>query len=243
MIAAKHILIVDAHDILREALRIYLTEEGYRVSVAGDGQEFRRIIARETIDLTILDIMLPGEDGLSLTRHLRDRYCCGIIMATARGDLTDRIVGLEVGADDYLIKPFERRELLARIRSVLRRLEGRVHEAAPPSADQEVARFAGWTLDIGARRLVDESGEIVDLTSGEYSLLSAFISGAGRVLSREHLLRCVHNRDWDYFDRSIDVLVTRLRRKIECKPRHPAIIKTVRGAGYMLTTQVSRAAF
>lgn len=240
MSPAKHILIVEDHDLLREALSKYLIEEGYRVSVAGEGQELRRIIARETIDLVILDVVLPGEDGFSLARHLRDRYTCGIIIVTSKGEVTDRIVGLEIGADDYLIKPFDRRELLARIRSVLRRLEGRVREVALQGAGQEVARFAGWKLDLGARRLINDDGRIVDLTSGEYGLLNAFITGAGRVLSREHLLRCVHNRDWDYFDRSIDVLVTRLRQKIEHAPARPAIIKTVRGAGYMLTTPVSR---
>jgi len=238
----KHIIVVDDCEPLRDTIAVYLQGEGYRVSVAGDGDAMRETMARDPADLAIIDLMLPGEDGFSLTRHLREHYHCGIIVLTASTDATNRIVGLEMGADDYVSKPHESRELLARIRSVLRRVNGIARPASAPAADHDVVRFACWRLELGTRQLTDEDDKVVELTTGEFNLLREFTAAPGRILTREHLLQAVHQRAWDYFDRSIDVLVTRLRRKLERTENSRTIIKTVRGAGYVFTATVSRQA-
>ncbi len=242
MIDGRHILIVEDCEPLREAVANYLDHEGYRVSVAADGWAMREKIARDPADLVIVDLMLPGEDGFSLTRYLREHYRCGIIVLTASTDLMNRVVGLEIGADDYVSKPYESRELLARIRSVLRRIEGSSHDRSPSPAANNIVRFANWHLDLTGHRLTSDNGQVVELTTGEFNLLKEFVAKPGRVLSREHLLQVVHNRSWDYFDRSIDVLVTRLRHKLEPKDAARTIIKTVRGAGYLFAAAVSRQA-
>ncbi len=239
---SKHIVVVDDCAPLRETIAVYLRGEGYRVSLAADGETMRDTMVRDPADIVIVDLMLPGEDGFSLTRYLREHHRCGIIMLTASADAINRVVGLEIGADDYVLKPHESRELLARIRSVLRRVNGTAQPSSPPVADHDVVRFACWRLDLATRQLTDERGRIVELTTGEFNLLREFITAPGRVLSREHLLQAVHNRAWDYFDRSIDVLVTRLRRKLESEKIGQALIKSVRGAGYVFAATVSRPA-
>jgi len=202
------------------------------VEVAEDGAQLRELIAEQAFDLVVLDLNMPGEDGISLARFLRDNHPVGIIMLTAAAEVVDRIVGLEVGADDYVTKPFEPRELLARIKSVLRRLESAAPAAEAEAADGRMA-FGSCSLDMDARRLFDEDGEEITITSMEYDLLKAFADHPNKVLSRDQLLNLAHNRDWEPFDRSIDIRITRLRRKIEPDPAKPQIIKTVRGAGYI----------
>jgi DNA-binding response OmpR family regulator len=239
----KHVLVVDDYKPFREVAEAQLIGEGYRVSLAEDGAAMRRLLARESVDLVLVDLALPSENGLSLVRFLRENHRCGIIVVSGRNDLTDRVVGLEVGADDYVAKPYETRELLARVNSVLRRVgntSAALARPAAPAPGREVLAFAHWRFDAAARHLLAPGGEVVELTSGEFNLLSEFIAHPAEVLSRERLLQAVHNRNWDYFDRSIDVLVTRLRRKIEASPEQPAIVKTVRGAGYLFTATVSR---
>ena len=238
----KHILVVDDYQPFRDMVETHLIGDGYRVSVADKGSMFRDIMTRDPADLAIIDLMLPDESGLSLVRFVRERYRCGVIMLTTRTELIDRVVGLEVGADDYMSKPYEPRELLARVHSVLRRVDTMQPPRDPPpvAASRDIICFAQWRLDLGARHLIAGNDEIVELTSGEFNLLNEFIAKAGNVLSREYLLQVVHSRNWDYFDRSIDVLVTRLRKKLEVAPDRPAIIKTVRGAGYLFAADVKR---
>jgi two-component system OmpR family response regulator len=239
---SKHIVVVDDCAPLRETIALHLRGEGYRVSLATDGETMRETIARDPADIVIVDLMLPGEDGFALTRFLREHHGCGIIMLTASEDAMNRIVGLEIGADDYVSKPHISRELLARIRSLLRRLGGGAKRPSLPNSERDVVKFACWRLDLGSRHLTDTDGRDIELTTGEFNLLREFIAAAGRILSREHLLQAVHKRSWDYFDRSIDVLVTRLRRKLEPADGSRTIIKTVRGAGYVFTATVSRQA-
>lgn len=249
----QHILIVEDDDQVGKLLEMYLEGEGFDVFRAHDGEGMRRLMAEQPIDLVLMDLMLPGEDGLRLTRHLRENYTCGIIILTGKGSTVDRIIGLEVGADDYVAKPFDERELLARIRSVLSRLQGRGAAQGANSAgigssegggseERACLYFSGWCLDMDARQLTDPQGQNVELTGSEYNLLVELASKAGRVLSRDHLMSSVHQRDWEPYDRSIDVLVTRLRRKLEGDTRHPTIIKTVRGAGYVFSARVQRQA-
>jgi len=238
----KHVIVVDDCAPLRETIAVHLRGEGYRVSLAADGETMRNTIARDPADIVIVDLMLPGEDGFSLTRYLREHHRCGIIMLTASADAINRVVGLEIGADDYVLKPHESRELLARIRSVLRRVNGTAQPSSPPVTGHDVVRFACWRFDLATRQLTDENGRVVELTTGEFNLLREFTSAPGRVLSREHLLQVVHHRAWDHFDRSIDVLVTRLRRKLESEKIGQALIKSVRGAGYVFAATVSRPA-
>lgn len=242
----SHIVVVDDCVPLSETIALYLRDQGYRVSLAADGQALRTIMNKDVADLVIIDLGLPDEDGFSLTRYLREHHRCGIIMLTGNADSMNRVIGLEVGADDYITKPHESRELLARVRSVLRRVNNNARPSEPTQAETgEVVGFADWQFDIQARHLRGKRGNIVELTTGEFNLLREFVSQSGRVLSREHLLQVVHNRSWDYFDRSIDVLVTRLRSKVECSKSksnkaETAIIKTVRGAGYVFTATVSK---
>jgi DNA-binding response OmpR family regulator len=232
-----HILIVDDQQEICEVVQEYLSGEGYRVSVAHDGTEMRRALAQSPADLVILDLMLPGEDGLTLARALRGESGIGIIILTGRGETVDRIIGLEMGADDYLPKPFHLRELLARVKSVLRRVHSRGGEA-PAAANRSRARFSGWNLDLSSRELISPAGEEVRLTTGEFDLLAAFVNNANQVLSRDRLLDLARNRESGPFDRTIDVQVGRLRRKLEDDPQNPGMIKTVRGSGYIFTPSV-----
>jgi DNA-binding response OmpR family regulator len=230
-----HILVVDDQKEICEVVREYLSGEGYKVSVANDGQGMRRSMQQAHVDLVILDLMLPGEDGLTLARQLRETSNVGILILTGRGETVDRIIGLEMGADDYLPKPFHLRELLARVKSVLRRVSARDSEK-PKSRSK--AKFAGWNLDLATRELLSPRGDEVRLTTGEFDLLAAFVNNANQVLSRDRLLDLARNREAGPFDRTIDVQVGRLRRKLEEDPERPTIIKTVRGTGYIFTPQV-----
>jgi two-component system, OmpR family, response regulator len=231
-----HILIVDDQREICDLVQEYLSSEGYRVSTAHDGAGMRRVITQDPVDLVILDLMLPGEDGLTLARSLRDESTVGIIILTGRGETVDRIIGLEMGADDYLPKPFHLRELLARVKSVLRRASTR--SAERQVAPRSRARFAGWNLDLSSRELLSPSGEEVRLTTGEFDLLAAFVNNANQVLTRDRLLDLARNREAGPFDRTIDVQVGRLRRKLEDDPQRPTMIKTVRGTGYIFTPSV-----
>jgi two-component system OmpR family response regulator len=238
MESTPHILIVDDDREIRDLLARFLNKHGLRVTTAADGREMHRVLDGSRIDLIVLDLMLPGEDGLTLCRNLRARSAVPIIMLTAMGEETDRIVGLEMGADDYLAKPFNPRELLARIKAVLRRAE---QAPAPgPVEGGAVLEFAGWALDLDRRELQRPDGVLVPLSSGEYELLAAFATHPGRVLSRDQLLDLARGREAQPFDRSIDVQVSRLRRKIEADPQEPALIKTVRNGGYTFTPSVRR---
>src|SRR5579863_2902657 len=232
-----HILIVDDQRETSDVVRDYLSSEGYRVSTAEDGTGMRHVLARSHADLVILDLMLPGEDGLTLARALRsEKPEIGIVILTGRGDTIDRIIGLEMGADDYLPKPFHLRELLARIKSVLRRVRARDDDRPAPARSS--AHFAGWHLDLSSRELVSPSGTPVRLTSGEFDLLAAFVYNANQVLSRDRLLDLARNREAGPFERTIDVQVGRLRRKLEDTPERPTLIKTVRSSGYIFTPVV-----
>jgi DNA-binding response OmpR family regulator len=236
MSEAGHILVVDDQQEICDLVREYLAEEGFRVSTANDGAGLREEMLRSRIDLVILDLMLGGEDGLQLARELRDQSEIGIIMLTGRSETVDRIIGLEMGADDYLPKPFHLRELLARVRSVLRRAASRAAERG--NGQRSRVRFAGWTLELASRELLSPGGEEVRLTTGEFELLAAFVNHANEVLSRDRLLDLSRHREAGPFDRTIDVQVGRLRRKLEDDPKNPAMIKTVRGGGYMFTPAI-----
>jgi two-component system, OmpR family, response regulator len=233
-----HILVVDDDREIRDLVTRYLSKHGLRVRGAADGREMRRVLKSWSIDLIILDLMLPGEDGLSLCRSLRANSKIPIIMLTAMGEETDRIVGLEMGADDYVAKPFNPRELLARIKAVLRRAE-----SGPASKSEDADRpglnaFEGWQLDLDSRELTSPQGVLVSLSAGEFELLSAFVTHPQRVLTRDQLLDLARGRQAQPFDRAIDVQVSRLRRKIEVDPGNPILIKTVRGGGYLFTPRV-----
>jgi two-component system, OmpR family, response regulator len=236
MTDTAHILVVDDQKEICEVVQEYLSGEGYRVSVAHDGQGMRRVMQQSHVDLVILDLMLPGEDGLTLARSLRDESGVGIIILTGRGETVDRIIGLEMGADDYLPKPFHLRELLARVKSVLRRVQSR--GTTKPAHTRSKAKFAGWNLDLLTRELMSPVGAEVRLTTGEFDLLAAFVNHPNQVLSRDRLLDLARNREAGPFDRTIDVQVGRLRRKLEDDPERPTMIKTVRGTGYIFTPQV-----
>ena len=231
----NHVVIVDDEREICDLVENYLSAEGYRVSAANDATELRRIMAQSAPGLVILDLMLPGEDGLTLARSLREESGVGIIMLTGRSDAVDRIIGLEMGADDYLPKPFHLRELLARVKSVLRRIS-RVAESAVSARPR--ASFEGWLLDLSSRDLVSPSGEEVRLTTGEFDLLAAFVANSKQVLTRDRLLDLARNREAGPFDRTIDVQVGRLRRKLGDDPQRPTMIKTVRGTGYIFTPRV-----
>jgi two-component system OmpR family response regulator len=235
MSTAPHILIVDDHREIRELVTRALVKEGFRVSAAADGRAMHKILGEARIDLILLDLMLPGEDGLSLCRSLRAKSDIPIIMLTAKGEEIDRVVGLEMGADDYMPKPFGSRELIARIRAVLRR--GRRAEPQPPHISQYC--FDRWRLDTAARELLGENGVTVPLSTGEYDLLLAFVERPQRVLSREQLLDLARGRAATNFDRAIDTQVSRLRKKIERDPADPKIIKTVWGGGYIFAAPVT----
>jgi two-component system, OmpR family, response regulator len=231
-----HILVVDDDPELRLLVSRFLQKHGYVVSVAPDGQVMDQILARTPVDLIVLDVMLPGRSGLELCRDARRRGPVPIIMLTAKGDEGDRIAGLEVGADDYLTKPFSSRELLARIRAVLRRARGRLESSQP--ADADTVNFDGWSLDLRRRELTSPQGALVDLSSGEFDMLATFLEHANRVLSREMLMEFAKTRSADPFDRTIDVQVSRLRRKLSDGGEDGRMIKTVRGAGYMFVPKI-----
>ncbi len=233
-----HVLVVDDDREIRDLLGRFLSKHGYRVTAVPDGKEMRRALADWRIDLVVLDLMLPGEDGLSLCRDLRAKSQVPVIMLTMMGEETDRIIGLEMGADDYLPKPFNPRELLARMKAVLRR--ARCAPAVPATARRTILRFAGWKLDIGRRRLESPHDLIVDLSAGEFDLLVAFVEHPQRVLNRDQLLDLARGRAEVPFDRSIDMQISRLRRKIEVDHKQPELIKTVRGGGYVLTAKVTQ---
>lgn len=247
------ILVVDDEADLREMIEEYLSAQGFTVIAVENGIAMRNVLAERSVDLALLDVKMPGEDGLSLARYLREHYQMGIIMLTAVTDVVDRIIGLEIGADDYITKPFDPRELLARVKSVLRRT-GAVSSssAAIPAQDSQAAtpvetkattetadgvRFGCCVLNLQSHRLFAEDGQEVLITNMEFDLLKAFATNPNRVLSRDQLLDMAHNRDWDPFDRSIDIRIARLRRKIEADPARPQTIKTVRGAGYIFVPE------
>jgi two-component system OmpR family response regulator len=237
MQSAPHILIVDDHRELRDLVSRALVKEGFRVSTAADGRAMHKVLADSRIDLILLDLMLPGEDGLALCRRLRAESNIPIIMLTAKGDELDRIIGLEMGADDYLPKPFGSRELVARIKAVLRRSSD---NAAKASERPKQYQFDRWRLDAGARELIRDDGTAIPLSTGEYDLLVAFVERPQRVLSRDQLLDLARGRSASALDRSIDTQVSRLRKKLERDPTDPKIIKTVWGGGYMFTPAVSQ---
>jgi len=230
------ILLVDDEAILREPLAEYLTRQGFIVQEAASAPLARSILLEFTPDIVLLDIMMPGEGGLSLCRHLVETRGLPVIQLTAKGEPTDRIIGLEIGADDYVVKPFEPRELVARIRSVLRRSQ-RVPALAEETAFYE---FEGWKLDPLKRKLTDREGAIIAISTAEFRLLRAFLDHPRQILDRDRLLDMVQGREAHMFDRAVDNQVSRLRRKIEADTRHPQIIQTVRGGGYRLTADVRR---
>ena len=223
-----HLAVVDDEPVARESLAAYLEREGFRISTAEDAQGLRWILDREKVDLVLLDIRLPGEDGLSIMRELRACSDLPVIFVTGRSDEIDRVIGLELGADDYVTKPFSPRELLARVRTVLRRTA----DGARPERSNLVRRFAGWTFDLSQRTLLSAEGQDVRLTRGEFELLAALVRHPGQVLSRDALLDEISHRDGAPNDRTVDVLIARLRRKIEADPATPHLIVTEHGVGY-----------
>jgi two-component system phosphate regulon response regulator OmpR len=225
------VLIVDDDDAIRRVVAEYLSSHDYQVAAAEGGEAMRAALQVSVPDVVLLDLGLPGEDGLALARFLRERYSVGIIMITGASETVDRIVGLEVGADDYIGKPFDLRELRARIKSVMRRLQPSA--AAQPAGETARVAIGRCALDLAARQLYDRDGAEIPITAMEFDLLKAFIDHPNQVLSRDRLLTLTRNREWEPFDRSIDIRITRLRRKIEDDPENPRSIRTVRGAGYM----------
>ncbi|THF62411.1 response regulator [Pseudothauera nasutitermitis] len=239
-----HVLIVDDDREIRGLLADYLEKQGLRCTTAADGREMKSALERHRVDLIVLDLMMPGEDGLTLCRNLRaaggPQANTPILMLTARGEDMDRIVGLEMGADDYLAKPFVPRELYARIRAILRRARALPPnlDAAPPANAREL-HFAQWRLDTVNRHLLDGAGTVVPLSGAEYRMLGVFLAHPQRVLSRDQLMELTQGREADVFDRSIDLLVSRLRQRLGDNAREPAIIKTVRNEGYVLASEVT----
>jgi DNA-binding response OmpR family regulator len=238
MTSQPHILLVDDERGIREPLARYLGENGMRVTRAEDAARAREVLAAHAVDLVLLDIMMPGEDGLALTRFIRATGETPVILLTARAEETERILGLEMGADDYVVKPFSPRELLARIRAVLRRAGQGPLPVRPPQA--EAYAFGPWILKTGERELVNRDGVAVPLSTGEYNMLLAFVTHPKRVLTRDQLLDLTQGRELAAFERSIDNHISRLRKKIEENPSDPKLIKTVWGGGYMLAAEVKR---
>jgi two-component system, OmpR family, response regulator len=235
--AAPHVLAVDDDPALRTLLEDYLTGHGLRVTAVASGREMNEVLEREPVDLVLLDLKLPGEDGLQLARALRERATLPIVLLTGQNEEADRVMGLELGADDYVTKPFSPRELLARLRAVLRRYQV---QATLPERDstRRAFRFAGFELNLRTRRLRSPAGETVELSNGEFSLLAALCSAPGRPLTRDQLLSMSRLHEAEVYDRTIDVQILRLRRKIEEDPAHPRLIVTQRGVGYLFDTQV-----
>ncbi len=236
-----HILIVDDDEDIRDLLKQYLEKNGFRVSSAANGRQMRAELGAGNVDLIVLDLMMPHEDGLRLCRELTATQArpVPILMLTARNDEADRILGLEMGADDYLTKPFATRELLARIRAILRRARMLPHRMHEPSLER-LRHFGTWSVDTHARHLLDDSGAIVSLSAAEYRLLLVFLDHPQRVLTRDQLLSLTQNREADYFDRSIDILVSRLRKRLRDDSREPMYIKTLRSEGYIFSSTVER---
>ena len=237
-----HVLVVDDEARIRKMLADYLEEQNIRVSAAANGAEMWAYLERGPVDVVLLDLVLPGEDGISLAGQLRRRYDLGIIMLTGRADVVDRVVGLEMGADDYLTKPFHLREVLARIKSVLRRTRTSASGAAKESeaAAGPVLRFEGWTLYVDQHKLVGQDGQEMPLTTGEFNLLTVFAEHPHRALDRDTLMDLAKGRQWEAFDRSVDSQVARLRKKIEPDPTNPTLIRSVRGVGYLFAPEVKR---
>ncbi len=230
-----HIVVCDDEADIRDLVAEYLQHHGYAVTLADAGPALREIVDQHHVDVVLLDLRLPGEDGLSLARYLRERSDVAIIMLTGSADVVDRVVGLEVGADDYVAKPFDLRELLARIKAVLRRTS--VREAAPEKSDEaprRIVKFGSRVLDLEAHKLFDDEGVEIAITPMEFRLLKVFAEHRGRILNRDQLLELAHDRGWEPFDRSVDIRISRLRRKIEADPSKPEIIRTIRGVGYLL---------
>ncbi len=230
-----HILVVDDDVAIRDLVREYLTEHDFKVSLAETGADMDKVLSVEIVDLVILDLKLPDEDGLAIARRLRESLDLPIIILTGRKEEADRIMGLELGADDYVTKPFSQRELLARIKAVLRRTEGK--RATRRGETVRAYKFAGWELNTGTRKLKAPDGHNVELTNSEYALLVAFLRAPGRILTRDQLLESSRLHD-DIYDRSIDVQILRLRHKVEDSPNQPQLIRTERGAGYYLNSTV-----
>jgi two-component system phosphate regulon response regulator OmpR len=227
------VLVVDDDAEVRGLLVEYLATNGYDVTAAADGAAMREALARACPEVVLLDVNLPGEDGLTLARFLREHHELGIIMVTAAGEVVDRIVGLEMGADDYVAKPFDLRELRARLKSVMRRVQGRSAPVPAAPAGTDRVPIGQCALDLKSRQLFDRHGRDVTLTAMEFDLLKAFVEHPNQVLSRDQLLTLTRNREWEPFDRSIDIRIARVRRKVEEDPENPRVIRTVRGAGYM----------
>ena len=241
MSESHHIAVLDDEVDITRLLATYLSSHGFRISQFHSGRALMAAMPADPPALVLLDLGLPGEDGFAIARQLREHWQCGLVIVTGRGDAVDKVVGLEVGADDYVTKPFDLRELLARIKAVLRRTSAAVAPkaaAAPTATSGSRLRFEGWLLDIGARRLSDTAGSEVALTGGEFDLLCTFVQHPGRVLSRDFLLETTRGREAAPFDRTIDVQVGRLRRKLEPDAAEPRIIKSVRGAGYLFVPAV-----
>jgi len=230
-----HLLIVDDHHEIRELLQRFFVQHNYRVTVAKDGKEMKQCLSHAKVDLIVLDLMLPGEDGLTLCRDLRANSNIPIVMLTAMGDEMDKIIGLEMGADDYLAKPFNPRELLARIKAVFRR----VNSLSTPVSSVNQYHFAQWSIDVHKRELIDKEGVMVILSSAEFDLLRVFIDHPQRVLSRDQLLDLSKGRDGGVYDRAIDTLISRLRKKLEVDVKNPELIKTIWGGGYQFTCEVT----
>ncbi|RZL90517.1 MAG: response regulator transcription factor [Variovorax sp.] len=240
---ASHIAVLDDEVDITLLLANYLQGHGFRVTQVHNGRALMALMETDPAELVLLDLGLPGEDGFSIARRMRERWRCGLVIVTGRGDAVDKVVGLEVGADDYVTKPFDLRELVARVKAVLRRLTPEMPAASAPAAlaaaPTDRLCFAGWQLDTAARSLRNPHGEEVTLTGGEFDLLQAFARHPGRVLSRDFLLEQTRGREAAPFDRTIDVQVGRLRKKIEADSEDPQLIKSVRGAGYILVPPVS----
>jgi two-component system, OmpR family, response regulator len=245
-VTPTHIAVLDDEPDITELLATYFSSHGFRVSQLHHGRELLALIASDDAPaLVLLDLGLPGEDGLAIARQLREAAMTprplGLVIVTGRGNAVDKVVGLEIGADDYVTKPFDLRELLARVKAVLRRIEVATAPTTESPSNGAVLCFAGWRLERGARRLLDPRGHEVALTAGEFDLLVVFAEHAGRVLSRDFLLETTRGREAAPFDRTIDVQIGRLRRKIEVDPQQPQILKSVRSAGYLLAAAVTRA--
>lgn len=235
---SKHIVIVYDDELLRNRLGVYLSSRGFRVTTAKNAAEFRAIIGRERIDLALVDLTMPEEDGRRLTSLLRERSDIGVVILTGTGDPIERTIGLEIGADDYVAKPFRPRELLARARSALRRTESRFDRNAARTAP--TLHFAGWRFDLARRTLTSPHGQEVHLTAAQFQLLQAFVANANAVLERDRLLELVAGRRWEPDDRAVDQHISRLRRKLQENPKRPALIKSVRGRGYLFAAPVDR---
>lgn len=230
------VLVVDDELITRECLCNYFSEERYRVLAATTAEEAEQILAREAVDLILLDIRMPGKDGLTLTRELRVHSEVGIILISARQDAVDQLIGLECGADDYVTKPFNPREILARAKNLCRRVR-LTRAQAPSQVEAELLRFDECTVDLGLRQVTDRDDQVSPLTAGEFQLLSVLLSNLGKTMSRDQLLDQMRNREWAPNDRTVDVLVGRLRRKLRDDPANPRIILTIHGVGYLLATK------